>query len=86
MPAPEAERAERDLIVMQGDFSIASGAAAAEQLLLRSEPPTAIFCFNDEMAIGVIDTAQATAEVGPATTCPSSGSTTSGSPATRIRR
>ena len=54
----KAERAERDLIVMQGDFSIASGAAVAEQLLLRSDPPTAIFCFNDEMAIGVIDTAK----------------------------
>jgi LacI family repressor for deo operon, udp, cdd, tsx, nupC, and nupG len=54
----KTERAERDLIVMQGDFSIASGAAVAEQLLLRSDPPTAIFCFNDEMAIGVIDTAK----------------------------
>jgi len=31
---------------------------AAERLLGRKEPPTAIFCFNDEMAIGVIDTAR----------------------------
>jgi LacI family repressor for deo operon, udp, cdd, tsx, nupC, and nupG len=54
----KTERAERDLTVMQGDFSIASGAAAAEKLLLRSDAPTAIFCFNDEMAIGVIDTAR----------------------------
>ena len=54
----KTERAERDLIVMQGDFSISSGAAVAEQLLLRSDPPTAVFCFNDEMAIGVIDTAK----------------------------
>lgn len=53
-----AERAEGELLEMHGDFSIASGAAAAEQLLLRSDPPTAIFCFNDEMAIGVIDTAR----------------------------
>ena len=54
----KAERAERDLTIMQGDFSIASGSAAAEKLLLRADPPSAIFCFNDEMAIGVIDTAK----------------------------
>ena len=51
-------RAERDFIVMNGDFSIESGAVAAERLLGRKEPPTAIFCFNDEMAMGVIDTAR----------------------------
>ena len=38
---------------MNGDFSIESGAVAAERLLGRAEPPTAIFCFNDEMAMGV---------------------------------
>ena len=54
----KAERAERELIVVQGDFSIGSGAAAAEQLLLRNDPPSAVFCFNDEMAIGVIDAAK----------------------------
>src|SRR5688500_16691326 len=51
-------RAERDFIVVNGDFSIESGAAAAERLLGRKEPPTALFCFHDEMAIGVIDTAR----------------------------
>jgi LacI family repressor for deo operon, udp, cdd, tsx, nupC, and nupG len=50
--------AERDIIVMNGDFSIESGAVAAERLLGRRDPPTAIFCFNDEMAMGVIDTAR----------------------------
>jgi len=45
---------EQDLIVMQGDFSIRSGGEAAEALLQRPDPPTAIFCFNDEMAMGVI--------------------------------
>ena len=50
--------AERDFIVMNGDFSIESGAVAAERLLGRKEPPTAIFCFNDEMAMGVIETAR----------------------------
>ena len=51
-------QAERDIIVMNGDFSIESGAVAAERLLGRKDPPTAIFCFNDEMAMGVIETAR----------------------------
>ena len=51
------QRAERDFIVMNGDFSIESGTLAASRLLGRAEPPTAIFCFNDEMAIGVYQTA-----------------------------
>jgi LacI family repressor for deo operon, udp, cdd, tsx, nupC, and nupG len=49
---------ERDFVVMTGDFSIESGAAAAERLLGRREPPSAIFCFNDEMAMGAIETAR----------------------------
>jgi LacI family transcriptional regulator, repressor for deo operon, udp, cdd, tsx, nupC, and nupG len=52
------EKAERQCIVVQGDFSIESGVAAAERLLGRAEPPTAIFCFNDEMAMGVIELAR----------------------------
>lgn len=51
-------RAERLMIVMHGDFSIESGTMAAERLLTRRERPTAIFCFNDEMAIGVLDAAR----------------------------
>ena len=43
---------------MQGDFSIESGAVAAERLLAAEDPPTAIFCFNDEMAMGVYQTAK----------------------------
>jgi LacI family repressor for deo operon, udp, cdd, tsx, nupC, and nupG len=50
--------AERDFVVMTGDFSIESGAAGAERLLGRRESPTAIFCFNDEMAMGAIETAK----------------------------
>lgn len=42
------------LTVVNGDFSIESGIAAAAQLLARPLPPTAVFCFNDEMAIGVM--------------------------------
>lgn len=52
------QKAEREFIVMHGDFSIESGAAAAERLLGRAERPTAIFCFNDEMAMGVIEMAR----------------------------
>lgn len=51
-------KAENDFIVMHGDFSIDSGHAAAGRLLSRREPPTAVFCFNDEMAIGVIEAAR----------------------------
>jgi LacI family repressor for deo operon, udp, cdd, tsx, nupC, and nupG len=42
--------------VVQGDFSIASGEAAAERLLTRHPRPTAIFAANDEMAVGVLQT------------------------------
>jgi len=52
------QKAEREFIIMHGDFSIESGAAAAERLLGRGEPPTAIFCFNDEMAMGAIEVAK----------------------------
>jgi len=51
MPDPELE--------VEGTFEIASGAAAAEQLLELPEPPTAIFAFNDNMAIGAMRAAQA---------------------------
>ena len=54
----KAQKAERDFIVMNGDFSIESGAAAAERLIGRRDQPTAIFCFNDEMAMGALETAK----------------------------
>lgn len=38
----------------EGDYSLESGVAGAEKLLLLRKRPTAIFCFNDEMAIGVM--------------------------------
>jgi len=41
-------------LVENGDFSIESGVVQGERLLDRKDPPTAIFCFNDEMAMGVI--------------------------------
>ena len=47
---------DEDLIAA-GDSSIASGVACAEELLDLSEPPTAIFAANDDMAAGVIQVA-----------------------------
>jgi len=47
------------LMVVNGDFSAASGQAAAELLLSRSPRPTAIFCFNDAMALGAISAVRA---------------------------
>ncbi len=42
------------LIWVEGDFKRESGLIAAEKLLKHRPPPTAIFCFNDEMAAGVL--------------------------------
>jgi LacI family repressor for deo operon, udp, cdd, tsx, nupC, and nupG len=52
------EGAEHEFVVMHGDFSIESGAVAGERLFDRAERPTAVFCFNDEMAIGVLEAAR----------------------------
>lgn len=41
-------------LITQGDFTMSSGHAAAEKLFQIKQPPTAIFCFNDEMALGAI--------------------------------
>ena len=49
------QRAEKDLVVARGDFTLESGEKAALQLLARADRPTAIVCFNDQMAIGAMD-------------------------------
>jgi LacI family repressor for deo operon, udp, cdd, tsx, nupC, and nupG len=49
-----AKVASDDALIAQGDFSMTSGGAAAEKLCQAKQPPTAIFCFNDEMALGAI--------------------------------
>ena len=41
-------------LVREGDYSLASGAAAAGSLLTHAARPTAMVCFNDEMAIGAM--------------------------------
>ena len=44
---------------IEADFEIAGGVRAAERLLDRADPPTAIFAFNDNLAIGTIKAARA---------------------------
>ena len=51
MPDPTLE--------VEGDFLLEGGAAATEQLLASPDPPTAIFAFNDSMAIGALRVARA---------------------------
>lgn len=41
-------------LVRDGDFTMASGAAATDQLLDLAAPPTAVLCANDEMAFGAV--------------------------------
>jgi len=53
-------RGTEELVVVGGDFSLESGAVAAERLFAAARPPTAVFCFNDEMAMGVVDFARRT--------------------------
>ena len=47
--------AEAATAQLRGDFSLRSGHAAAAQLLQMTARPTAVFCDNDEMAIGLIN-------------------------------
>lgn len=51
-------RFEHHVHMVNGDFSVESGVVAGERLLGSKDPPTAIFCLNDEMAMGVIHTAR----------------------------
>src|SRR5437667_950749 len=51
LPRPELE--------VDADFEIAGGVEAAGYLLDLPEPPTAIFAFNDNLAIGAIQAARA---------------------------
>jgi LacI family repressor for deo operon, udp, cdd, tsx, nupC, and nupG len=54
LSAAARREVQADVMVTHGDFSIRSGSESAAELLQEANPPTAIFCFNDEMAIGVI--------------------------------
>jgi LacI family transcriptional regulator len=46
-------------LVVHSDWRIPGGTAAAEQLLSIDDPPTAIFAFNDNVAIGALHAAHA---------------------------
>jgi DNA-binding LacI/PurR family transcriptional regulator len=46
-------------MITYGDFTVESGAAAAQQLMLCDPAPTAIFAFNDRMALGALQYLQA---------------------------
>jgi len=50
--------APREEMIARGAYTFESGIACARTLLEKPEPPTAIFASNDEMAVGVIYTAQ----------------------------
>lgn len=43
-----------DSLIAAGDFTMESGRKAAGTLLSSGQKPSAIFCFNDEMAIGAV--------------------------------
>src|SRR5262245_44318790 len=45
-------------LVVQGDFTRLGGAAAMQRITALPERPTALFCANDLMAIGAMDTAR----------------------------
>jgi DNA-binding LacI/PurR family transcriptional regulator len=45
-------------LILPGDFTIDSGYELASELIAGPNPPTAIFAFNDNMAVGVLRAAQ----------------------------
>ena len=46
-------------LVAEADWAVEGGEAAGASLLDRPDPPTAIFAFNDNMAVGVLRAARA---------------------------
>jgi len=50
-----AERGAPPPLVDRGDYRYEGGFAAAERLFARDDPPDAIFCANDVMALGALD-------------------------------
>ncbi|MEW5717898.1 MAG: LacI family DNA-binding transcriptional regulator [Chloroflexota bacterium] len=52
------ERGHPEWLYEQGAYTYESGFAAAQHLLRRSDPPDAIFCANDIMAMGTLDAAR----------------------------
>jgi LacI family transcriptional regulator, repressor for deo operon, udp, cdd, tsx, nupC, and nupG len=52
--AAAAQGCGDQLIVHCGDFTIEAGESEAARMLILPEPPTAIFCFSDKMALGAL--------------------------------
>jgi LacI family transcriptional regulator len=52
-------------LVVGGDWTRDGGARAMKRLLELTDPPTAVFCANDLMAIGAMDAARATGREVP---------------------
>ena len=50
----EADIAHDPLLVRPGDYTLDSGARAGREIIGLAERPSAVFCSNDEMAIGLI--------------------------------
>jgi len=46
-------------LLIEGDFTAASGRAAAEALLSRPSPPTGLIASNDQMTLGALDAVRA---------------------------
>ena len=53
-----AGRSVGDGSVIYSNLTVNGGINAANQVFARVEPPTAIFCANDDMALGVLSAAQ----------------------------
>jgi len=45
---------QEDIFVAQGNFKIDGGRSGMENILFLPQPPTAIFCMNDMMALGAM--------------------------------
>ena len=45
---------EAGLSILYGDYTIESGARETTGLLARTDAPTAVFCFSDEIAVGAL--------------------------------
>jgi LacI family transcriptional regulator len=51
--------------IIQGNYDMESGYKAMETLLALPQPPTAVFCSNDDMAIGALNAAFANGRMVP---------------------
>jgi DNA-binding LacI/PurR family transcriptional regulator len=63
--AMRAHGLDDEIVMSGGDFTEQSGYAAAEVLLARPEPPTAIFAANDLSAVGALDCVEDAGHVVP---------------------